>query len=427
MKRSFKPFASAVVLAVFLPALGFAQGRIQGTVSNGSNSKPVARQEIRLLMPRNGTQVGTATSDASGHFAFPGTDIDPKSFYLATTEFEGASYNSAVAFDTAGAANVVLTVYDSTRSTAGISIPAARVLVGAEGSGLRVQEEYAVQNSSTPLRTYVAPGGTFTFRVPADAGTPAVSVTGLMNMQLPQTPVPGKAPGEFAVSYALKPGVTTMTVQYTRPYEASGFLLKDGASFPISQAELYVYPSSLLVEAPAFQPAGVDQKHMLEKYEAQQLARGTTGFSIRFSGAPASGPPPGMEQPGQGQQGQGQQSQEQGGGEVKIVPNSISQLTVPVLAGFLVLLLWALGVRVVKEWPKLKTQMAEEAESAKLDPKADKLLNSIADLDELFAGSKIAEQAYWKERLELKARLVAVLKKNPPTQLGSYAARQSPR
>jgi hypothetical protein len=109
------------------------------------------------------------------------------------------------------------------------------------------------------------------------------------------------------------------------------------------------------------------------------------------------------------------------------VPNSISQLTAPVLAGFLLLLLWALGVRVVKEWPKLRAQMVEEAESAKLDPKAEKLLNSIADLDELFAASKIAEQAYWKERLELKARLVALLKKNPPAQLGAYATRQSPR
>jgi hypothetical protein len=422
MKRSSKLLPSAVLLAVLLPALGFAQGRVQGTISNATSSKPVAHQEIRLLMPRNGTQVATATSDASGHFAFTDADVDPKSFYLASTEFEGASYNAAVAFDPSGSANVVLTVYDSTRSPAGLGIPAARVLVGAEGSVLRVQEEYAVQNASTPLRTYATPGGTFTFRVPSDAGTPTVVVTGLMNMQLPQTPVAGKIPGQFSITYALKPGVTTVTIQYTRPYQASGILLKDGASLPIDQADLYVYPSSLSVEAPGFQPAGIDQKHLLEKYEAQQLARGTTAFSIRFSGPPASGPPPGVEQ-----QGQGQQGQEQGGGEVKVVPNSISQLTAPVLAGFLLLLLWALGVRVVKEWPKLRAQMVEEAESAKLDPKAEKLLNSIADLDELFAASKIAEPAYWKERLELKARLVALLKKNPPAQLGAYATRQSPR
>ena len=406
------------MVVFLLPGVAFAQGKIDGTVSNGTTGQPLARQEVRLLMPRNGMQpVATATSDASGHFAFTGADLDPKSFYLASTEFQGASYNAAVAFDSGGVANVVLTVYDSTRSSAGLRIPAARVLVGAEGSELRVQEEYAVQNSSTPLRTYAAPNGTFSFCISTDAGPPTVSVTGLMNMQLPQTPVAGKAPGQFSIAYALKPGVTTVTVQYARPYQSAGVLLKDGASFPIDQADLYVYPSSLSVEAPGFQPAGVDKAHMLEKYEAQQLARGTTEFSIRFSGDSASGPPPGMEQ----------QSQGQGSGEVKIVPNSISRLTVPVLAGFLVLLLWALGVRVMKEWPQLKTQLAQETQSLKLEPKAEKLLNSIADLDELFAAAKVPEQAYWKERLELKARLVALLKKNPPARLTSYATRPSPR
>jgi hypothetical protein len=419
MKHSLKLIPSTVLLIALLPAASFAQGKIEGTISNGTVGRPVARQEVRLLMPRNGMQpVATATSDTAGHFAFTSPDIDPRSFYLASTEFQDASYNAAVAFDPTGAANVVLTVYDSTRSPAGLRIPAARVLVGAEGSELRVQEEYAVQNSSTPLRTYATPKGTFAFRVPIDADTPTVSVTGLMNMQLPQTPAPGKVPGQFSISYALKPGVTTVTIQYRRPYRASGVLLNDGAAFPIDQAELYVYPSSLSIEAPGFQPAGIDKAHMLEKYEAQQLARGgTTAFSIRFSGPSASGPPPGMEQ----------QGEEQSGGEVKTVPNSISQLTAPVLAGFLVLLLWALGVRVMKEWPKLKAQLAEQAESPKLEPKAEKLLNSIADLDELFAGGKIAEQAYWKERLELKARLVALLKKNPPARLGSYVTRQSPR
>lgn len=427
MKCTFEPVLLRFLLpALLIPAAVLGQGKVEGTISNGTTSKVVARQEVRLLMPRNGMQpVATATSDASGHFAFNAADIDPKSFYLASTEFQGASYNAAVAFDPTGAASVVLTVYDSTRSPSSITIPAARILAGAEGPELRVQEEYAVQNSSTPLRTYASPSGTFTFHVPPDAGTPTVIVTGLMNMQLPQTPVPGKAPGQFSIAYPIKPGVTSVTIQYRRPYGAAGVLLNDGVNFPIAQAELYVYPSSLSVEAPAFQPGAVDQKHMLEKYEAAQLARGTTALAIRFTGASASGPPPGMEQ--QGQQGQQGGGEAQSGGEVKIVPNSVSQLTAPVLAGFLVLLLWALGVRVVKEWPKLKTKMAGEAESAKLDPKADKLLNSIADLDELFAASKIAEQAYWKERLELKARLVALLKKNPPSRLSPYAIRQSPR
>ena len=62
-----------------------------------------------------------------------------------------------------------------------------------------------------------------------------------------------------------------------------------------------------------------------------------------------------------------------------------------------------------------------------LEAKIDALLNSMADLDELHESGKIAEKAYWKERLELKAKVVAILKKTPPSLLESYATRHVPR
>jgi hypothetical protein len=408
--------------AVFTPAGLFAQGKVSGVVSNGTVNRPVPNQEIRLLMPRGGMQqVGTATTDAEGRFSFTGADLDPKSFYLVSTDFQGAPYNTPATFDSSGTATVNLTVYDSMRSDASLRVSAVRVLVGAEGPGLRVQEEYAIQNSASPPRAYVGSGSTFRFHIPADAGTPSVAVTGLMNMQLPQTPAPGRGPGEFSIGYPIKPGATTVTIQYSMPYDASGVKLKDGASYPIDQAELYVYPSSLAIAAPGFQPAGIDNPHKIQKYEARQLASGTSSLSIQLSGESASGPPPGAEQQGQAQ------SNDQGQGEVKIVPNSVSQLNGPVLAGFVLLLFWALGVRLAKDWPKLQAAGANGPAGRRYDPKLEKLLNSITDLDELFAAGKMAEQKYWKERLELKARVAAILKKSPPAAMESYAARHNPR
>jgi hypothetical protein len=408
--------------AMIMPARLVAQGKVSGVVSNGTTNRPVPNQEIRLLMPRGGMQqVGTATTDAEGRFTFASADLDPKSFYLVSTDFQGAPYNTPATFDASGTATVNLTVYNSMRSDAGLRVSGVRVLVGAEGPGLRVQEEYAIQNSASPPRAYVASGSTFRFHIPAEAGTPSVAVTGLMNMRLPQTPAAGKAAGDFSISYPIKPGVTMVTVQYSTPYSASGVELKDGASYPIDQAELYVYPSSLAIEAPGFQPAGIDNPHKIQKYEARQLASGTSSLSIRLSGESASGPPPGAEQQGQAQ------SEGQGQGEVKAVPNSVSQLNGPVLAGFVLLLFWALGVRLAKDWPKFRTEGANRAASRQYEPKLEKLLNSLADLDELFAAGKMAEQKYWKERLELKARVTAILKKSPPAALESYAARQNNR
>lgn len=422
---------SAAVL-LLLPSLVCAQAKVEGRVVNGTTNRPVPGQEIRLLIPRGGMQqVGTTKTGADGHFVFDAAGIDSKSFYLVSTDFQGVPYNTPATFNSNGAASVDLTVYDSTRSPNGLRIPAMRVLAGAEKDELRVQEEYAVQNSTNPPRAYAVPGATFSFRIPADAGTPTVSVAGLMNMPLPQTPAPGKPPGTFSIHYPMKPGVTTVTVQYVKPYEASGVELKDGASFLLDQAELYIYPSSLVVDAPGFQPAGIDNPHLIAKYQAAQLPAGASALDIRLSGESAAGPPPGSGQPAQG----GQQEESQGGNpngnqgaqeEVKVVPNSVSNLTAPVLAGLLLLLLWALAVRMMKEWPHIKAEATGEPAGRTLDPQAEKLLNSIADLDELFATGKIAEPKYWKERLELKARLVAFLKKSPPATLESYAARQNP-
>jgi hypothetical protein len=89
------------------------------------------------------------------------------------------------------------------------------------------------------------------------------------------------------------------------------------------------------------------------------------------------------------------------------------------------LLLWALGIRLVKEWPRFKEQRRSSSVQKELATTAEALFNCLADLDELFASGKVAEKQYWKERLDLKARLMATLKKASPLLLESYATRHT--
>jgi uncharacterized protein YgiB involved in biofilm formation len=412
-----KALAALLAGVVLLPVSARAQTEVRGIVTNGTTNRPQAGVQVRMVSPREGKQIASAITAADGRFTLKPKDLNTSFFYMATVVYQGSSYNEPVRFDSNGPSEVDLTVYDSTKSTAGLRVPALQVLAGAEGNKLRVQEKYAIQNSTDPPMAYAPANASFTFRIPPQAGTPNVTATGLMNTELPQTAEAGKKPGEFSIDYPLKPGVTTLTIQYTMPYDASGVALHDGTDLPVDQAELYVYPSSLAVAAPGFQPAGVDNPHQIASYQAPQLTGLTSGLSIRISGAAASGPPPEATEPAQGQGGGDAQ------GQVRIVPNSTASLALPVLAGFLLLLLWALGVRFAKDWPRMKGLAAGEGAPTLLDAKADKLLSSIADLDELFAAGKIAESKYWKERLELKARLVAALKKNRPARLDSHAAR----
>jgi hypothetical protein len=117
----------------------------------------------------------------------------------------------------------------------------------------------------------------------------------------------------------------------------------------------------------------------------------------------------------------------QSDGDVKALPNSMTRMGGLLLACFLLVLLWGLGVRVTKEWPRWKAQKSASQLQKALEADVENLFNSLADLDELFATGKITEKPYWKERLELKARLVAKLKKAPPALLESYATRHTPR
>ncbi|MGA3322844.1 MAG: carboxypeptidase-like regulatory domain-containing protein [Terriglobia bacterium] len=397
-------------------ALLAAGGKISGQVVNGTTGSPVANQTLQLLMPRGGMrQVATAVTDASGHFAIASSDLATDSFYLLQAVFQDVNYHAPVKFDDRGQAQVDITVYDATRAAPPVRIQSARIIVHAEGDKVHVQEMFAIRNSSDPPRSYMNVDGTFLFHLTKATGDPTAAVAGLMNMPLPQPVSPGKGPGDFYIQYPLKPGLTVMMVAYDSAYVSSKLDLADSVAYPIDSVEMLVSPSNLSVDSRLFKAAGADAETGSQKYLAEsvppnaQLAASVSGeaaASETAAGGAAAG---------------------QADGEVKSLPNSMSRMGGPLLACFLLVLLWGLGVRVAKEWPQWKArQSASELQKA-LEAEVEKLFNSLADLDELFATKKIAEKPYWKERLELKARLVATLKKAPPALLESYAIRHTPR
>jgi len=395
--------------ALLAPVSLCAQSRIEGQVINGTTGQPAVKQELRLLQPRGGMQqISTATTDEQGRFVFPNIPNEAGAFYLISTSYQGVDYNTPGQFDSP----IKLTIYEATRSDPGLSVDLLRLAAQPAGSKVRVQEQFTIQNSSRPPRAFATADGTFTFRLPPQVTEPSVGVTGLMNMQLPQTPEKGKSPGQFFLRYPMKPGATVVTLQYETDYDPAGFELTSQIPYPIDRSELYVVPANLSVESRVFESTGIDAKNGIATFQASNVPRGTV-LEVRLSGAGA----PVTEQAEGGQP----------EGQVSTVPNSMTKLGWPLLACFLLLLLWALGVRAAKEWPSLAEQNSSQPARKRLESKVEGLLNALADLDELFAAGKIAERKYWKERLELKAKLVAILKKSPPAFLQSYATRNIPR
>jgi hypothetical protein len=399
----------ALLGSLLAPVSLCAQSRIEGQVVNGTTGQPAVKQELRLLQPRGGMQqIATATTDAQGRFVFSNIQNEAGAFYLISTSYRGVDYNEPCQFDSP----MKLTIYEATGADPGLRVELLRLAAQPAGNKVRVQEQFTIQNSSRPPRAFATADGTFRFRVPSQVTEPSVAVTGLMNMQLPQTPEKGKSPGEFFLHYPMKPGATVVTLQYETDYDPAGFELTSQTPYPIDRSELYVAPANLSVESKFFAASGVDTKNGIATFQASNVPRGTT-LEVRLSGVGA----PVTEQAEAGQP----------EGQVNTVPNSMTKLGWPIVACFLLLLLWALGVRAAKEWSNLAEQNPPQPARKQLESKVEGLLNSLADLDELFAAGKIAERKYWKERLELKAKLVAILKKSPPAFLESYATRNIPR
>jgi len=413
--RGGSTFAASVLALVFLPGVLPAEGTIQGQVTNGTTGKPAANQMVQLLLPRGGMQrVGSVTADASGRFVFPSANIDPTSFYLVQAAYQGVDYNAPAQFDPQGTADVAITIYDAGASAPPLRIQSARVVVHAQGNRAHVQEMFAIRNTSDPPRSYVSPDGTFHFHLSADAAQPNAAVAGMMNMPLPQPVSPGKAAGDYYLQCPLKPGVTVVMVAYDSDYSSSHLSLADSYPYPIASMELLVSPSSLEVDSPIFAAAGTDPETGGRRYVASGLKEGAK-LEASLRGEAQGGEAESGEASGAGQE----------EAQVKILSNPVTRLAVPLLACFVLLLLWALGIRLAKEWPRLKEQRRSTLAQQELAATADALLNSLADLDELFAAGKLPDKQYWKERLDLKARLMATLQKASPLLLESYATRHT--
>lgn len=397
-------------------ALLAAGGKISGQVLNGTTGNPVANQTLQLLMPRGGMQqAATAVTDSSGHFVVAASDLSTDSFYLLQATYQGVNYHAPIKFDDRGQARADITVYDSTRTAPPLRIQSARIIVNAEGNKVHVQEMFALRNSADPPRSYVNPDGTFFFHLAKTAGEPTAAVAGMMNMPLPQAVSPGKGPGNFSLQYPLKPGLTVMMVAYDSDYAANKVDLADSVAYPIDSAELLVSPANLSVDSPLFKAAGADAEMGTQRFLAANVPPGVPLAASVNGEAAAAEPAP------------GEATSSPSDSEVKALPNSMTRMGGLVLACFLLILLWGLGVRVAKEWPQWQAQQSASERQKALEAEVEKLFNSLADLDELFAAGKITEKPYWQERLDLKARLVTTLKKAPPALLESYATRHTAR
>jgi hypothetical protein len=396
-----------------LPPSLLGVGRIEGQIVNGTTGRPASQQAVQLLSPAQGkiVQIAATQTDAKGRFVFDRSDVKPASFYLLQASHEGVNYHDPVRFRPDGSAVDNFKIYDASNVEPPLRISSGRFLVRAQGNSIRVEELFALQNDANPPVSYINTNGTFHFKLDQEAGEPSAAVAGEMNLPLPQDVESGSPPGQFFIRYPLKPGLTVVMVAYEADYASESFRLAGSVPYPIDQIELDAVPATLAISSPMFHAAGRDSDTGGQKLIAENVKPDET-LEASFQGSPLA---------------DNGSAENQETGDVKELPNGMTRLGWPLVGCFLLVLLWAMGVRVSKEWTKRDLARPGSPAVKELQTKLEKLLDSLANLDELFEAGKLPEKKYWRERIDLKAKLVVLLRRTPPSLLQSYASRQNPR
>lgn len=259
----------------FFPSNALAQRSLQGRVVNGTTNRPVAQQRVELLTLGEGLNKNAdAVSAADGSFRFILTQSASSPHWLLRAIHQGVNYNLSVTPDQDLSQPVTVTIYETTQSPAGIEVSLPLMLAQASGNLLYVQQQYLLNNASTPRKTLARADGTFSFDTPAREllSELSVSVVGLAGISLPQEPTP-RPEGGYHISYPMKPGVNEIRVTYKVSYPSNQREFNHRLFYATGPAKVLILPASLQVSGPGIQPAGSDSRTQAAIYQVTPSAK----------------------------------------------------------------------------------------------------------------------------------------------------------
>ena len=213
MKRSSQIPLLLLLVLCLTPAL--LADTIKGTVTDGTNKKPSADDDVILISLQQRMQETARTkTDDHGRYSI---DVPDKGMHLIRVDHQKASY-----FQPAppGTNTVDVTVYDVAPTVPGITTEANVMRVETDPQGLHVTQSYFVKNDSTPPRTQFS-SRSYEIYLPPDAKIEGAAAMGPGGMPVASSPVPMGDPGHFAYLFPLRPGETQFQVSYSLPYSGS--------------------------------------------------------------------------------------------------------------------------------------------------------------------------------------------------------------
>ena len=237
-------FASALGLGLLFGGMLAQAATVTGTVTDKTTGKPAVGDAVALVAPMmNMSEVGSATSDAEGHYSLNAPGTVP---YLIRVSHQGAEYFVS-APQGGGAADV--SVYDVAPKVDGVTVDEHVIGLESDNGQLRVVESYTVHNASAPPRTQWSKKS-FEIVLPSDAVLGDTSAQRPGTGSLPTTVKldPDGPKGHYSFNFPIQPDEggkgTLFRVEYQVPYSSGKYAFHAVMTLPVT-ALWVVLPKSM--------------------------------------------------------------------------------------------------------------------------------------------------------------------------------------
>ena len=212
--RRLLPFLLSLTFALLVTPFALA-ATITGTVTNGTNNKPSAGDDVILVSLQQRMQETARTkTDAHGKYSI---DVPDPGMHLIRVDHQKASYFQPAPPNTA---TVDVQVFDVAATVPGITTEANVLRIETDPQGLHVTQSYFVKNDSTPPRTQFS-SHSYEIYLPPDAKIEGAAAMGPGGMPVASSPAPMGEKGHYAYLFPLRPGETQFQVTYSLPYSGS--------------------------------------------------------------------------------------------------------------------------------------------------------------------------------------------------------------
>jgi mono/diheme cytochrome c family protein len=365
-------------------------GMVTGQLINNSGS-PITHGVTVTLHGLDHMQVvysTTTTLKDDGTFVFEGIEFPAERVYVATVDYEGATYGSEVAIVEEGQSviNLPITVFETTTDVSALVVDRLHVFFDfSRPEVVQVVQLYVISNLSD--KTVVANetgGGVTPFTLPSDATNLQFQDGALGERYLETddgfmdtTPVrPGQ--GQYQVMYA-----------FDMPYDRKMDLVQK-LNLPVSAMIIMTPADGVKLRSASLQDSGTRdvQGEVFQMYTGSSMEAGEM-LEFSLSGMPGNT------------------------GMVDFMSTSTSSTGLVIGLGALGLVLVGAGVWLyrrnandLKTLQEVEDEAFTDTENFEYDD-PEIIMDSIIALDDLYAAGELPEDAYRQRRQELKERLIS--------------------